>query len=224
MPIKLYMSVWREQWPDKTGSAAATHSPSIHSGYWVESGTLHHNDAVHQSGSGFYLTPSDRIENQSDKSATAIRISLSDGPVSTGGQVDNIIEGASSSLILEQSFTTDISSGILRFDQVDFPPAAVAYRHTHPGAGLRYLCAGGLQITGDHEQQMMHAGDAWFEDANSPVLATAIDTEPSRFIRLMLLPPEYAGKPTLTLLDAVDKDKPRLQTNTRHFDQPVVVS
>ena len=33
---------------------------------------------------------------------------------------------------------------LLRCDRVDFPPGGVAYRHTHPGPGIRYLLFGSI--------------------------------------------------------------------------------
>ena len=35
---------------------------------------------------------------------------------------------------------------LLRCDRVDFPPGGVAYRHTHPGPGIRYLLFGRIRI------------------------------------------------------------------------------
>ena len=112
---------------------------------------------------------------------------------------------------------------VLRLDRVSFPPGARAYRHVHPGPGIRVLTQGTLEIRSDHDCTLMHNGDAWFEDANSPVQATA-GKEPTAFVRAMVLPPEFLGKPTLRLLDAEDHDKPRLQTNTRFFDQIIDLS
>ena len=109
----------------------------------------------------------------------------------------------------------------LRLDQINFPPGACAYRHIHPGAGIRYLTCGELEIQSDHGSESMAAGSAWFEDANSPVKAVASQTEPTAFVRAMVLPVEYFGKPTINYLDRADDNKPKLQTNTRFFDQPI---
>lgn len=70
----------------------------------------------------------------------------------------------------------------------------------------------------------MTVGDAWFEASNSPVRATASDKEPTAFVRAMVLPLEFLGKPTITYLNAEDDDKPRLQTNTRYFDKVIDLS
>jgi quercetin dioxygenase-like cupin family protein len=41
----------------------------------------------------------------------------------------------------------DVESGwIARLDRVDFPPGGVAYRHVHPGPGIRRILHGELTI------------------------------------------------------------------------------
>ena len=35
---------------------------------------------------------------------------------------------------------------VMRCDRVDFPPGAIAYRHVHPGPGIRRLLHGELRI------------------------------------------------------------------------------
>lgn len=117
----------------------------------------------------------------------------------------------------EQVVWTDAEC-VFRLDQVSFPPGARAYRHTHPGPGFRCLTMGALEIKSDHHIESMGPSSVWFEAANSPVQATAGDA-PTAFVRGMILPMEFLGKPTLNILDVDDLKKPRLQTNRRFFDQ-----
>ncbi len=70
----------------------------------------------------------------------------------------------------------------------------------------------------------METGQAWFEDAYSPVKAIAAPEGVTEFIRVMVLPAEFAGKPTIKLLNPDDEAKPKLQTNYRYFDQPLTFS
>ena len=107
------------------------------------------------------------------------------------------------------------SDWIARLDQVEFPPGGVAYRHVHPGPGIRRLLHGELTIDreGD-ESQTYRKGEAWFEGADDPVLATASTTEDTAFVRVMLLPAEWAGRRTIRYVDPADEDKPRLQRAT----------
>jgi quercetin dioxygenase-like cupin family protein len=117
------------------------------------------------------------------------------------------------------------SSGwIARLDRVDFPPGGVAYRHVHPGPGIRYLLHGALTIDrGDGEPHTYRAGEAWFEGADDPVLATASATDDTAFVRVLLLPEEWAGKRTIRYIDPADEDKPRLQRAAVFSEEPVAL-
>jgi hypothetical protein len=46
------------------------------------------------------------------------------------------------------------------------------------------------------------------------VLATASATEDTAFVRVLLLPAEWAGRRTIRYVDPADEDKPRLQRAT----------
>jgi quercetin dioxygenase-like cupin family protein len=110
---------------------------------------------------------------------------------------------------------------LMRHDRVDFPPGGVAYRHTHPGPGIRYLLFGSLHI--DSHGRTYEPGEAWFEGAGEPVLATASAEEDSAFVRVLLLPHEWAGKRTIRYLDPADEEKPKLQRATVFLEQPIAL-
>lgn len=111
---------------------------------------------------------------------------------------------------------------ITRLDRVDFPPGGVAYRHVHPGPGIRRLLHGQLTIDrGDGAQRRYAAGDAWFEGADDPVLATASDVEDTAFVRVLLLPAAWAGRRTIRYVDPADESKPRLQRATVLREEPL---
>jgi cytochrome c1 len=76
-----------------------------------------------------------------------------------------------------------------------------------------------LELVGDTHTQTMNAGDAWFEDADSPVKAIADKTQETAFIRCMILPIAFKGRATINILDANDKLLPALQMNHRYLDQ-----
>lgn len=114
---------------------------------------------------------------------------------------------------------------LLRLDQVRFPPGAQAYRHVHPGDGIRFLVQGELRVIADMHEQRATPGHAWFEAANSPVRAeaSAAETQTS-FVRFMVLPSAYVGKPSIRILDAHEAQLPRKQVTHRFIDELAYLS
>ena len=111
---------------------------------------------------------------------------------------------------------------IARLDRVDFPPGGIAYRHVHPGPGIRFLVRGELTIDrSDGAPNTYRAREAWYEGADDPVLATASTEEETAFVRVLLLPGEWAGKRTIRYVDPADEDKPRLQQATILSEEPL---
>jgi quercetin dioxygenase-like cupin family protein len=111
---------------------------------------------------------------------------------------------------------------IARLDRVDFPPGGVAYRHVHPGPGIRRILHGELTIDrGNVESRTYRPGEAWFEGADDPVLATASALEETAFVRVLLLPAEWAGRRTIRYVDPADEDGPRLQRATVLLEEPL---
>lgn len=116
------------------------------------------------------------------------------------------------------SLTLPAGQYLLRIDEVVFPQKAVAYRHVHPGPGIRYLLEGSLRLVADDHRQDVNIGDAWFEDANSPVRAENTAQSRTRFVRAMILPTTLKGRPSINILSPEDRAKPRLQVTHRHID------
>jgi hypothetical protein len=110
---------------------------------------------------------------------------------------------------------------LLRCDRVDFPPGGIAYRHTHPGPGIRCLLLGSIRIESSGAINVYQPLEAWFESGPEPVLAFASEDEETTFVRVMLLPREWEGKRTIRYVDPADEDKPRLQRATVFFDEPI---
>lgn len=136
-------------------------------------------------------------------------------------------EGAGHPLLeveLHLAPTHDDADRVVRLDRVDFPPGGVAYRHVHPGPGIRYLLHGELTIDrGDGAPVTYRAGGAWFEGAEEPVLATASPAEDTAFVRLLLLPATWAGKRTIRYLDPADEERPKLQRATILLEEPLAL-
>lgn len=182
-----------------------------HGALWVRTGAIFLDGTIIPEGAGAYVEDGQSVE-------TATGAEVWHFGVSAGDARDVPLNRR-----LAETFEFPDARAVLRLDQVTFPAGAVAYRHVHSGAGIRGLVEGGLEIRSDHDVTDMVPGDAWFEDADSPVQATAIDGTTSSFVRAMVLPAAFIGKPTLRYLDPGDAEKPRLQENRRFVDHPVML-
>jgi quercetin dioxygenase-like cupin family protein len=112
----------------------------------------------------------------------------------------------------------------LRVAEVCFPVGAIAHRHTHTGAGIRHLVRGELRIEAGGSPKVMSVGDSWFEPADTPVRAVALQPEGvTSFVRCMIVPPEFERKSTFSLVDPNDGHLPRLQMTHRHIDHAIYV-
>jgi quercetin dioxygenase-like cupin family protein len=112
---------------------------------------------------------------------------------------------------------------IARCDRIDFPPGGIAYTHTHPGPGIRYLLLGTITIRSEGHETAYAPGEPWFEAGPEPVHATAAADRPSAFVRVLLLPAIWAGKRTIRYEDPADEEKPKLQRPTVFFDRPITL-
>ena len=124
-------------------------------------------------------------------------------------------------LVWEVSEAPASGDWVIRCDRVDFPPGGVAYRHVHPGPGLRRLLAGELTIARDGDAHTYRAGDWWYEDADDPVVASASPDEETAFVRVLVLPAEWAGRRTIRYLDPADEKRPKLQRATVLLEEPL---
>ena len=112
---------------------------------------------------------------------------------------------------------------LIRCDRVDFPPGGIAYRHTHPGPGIRCLLHGSMRIESGAETHEYGPFEPWFESGPEPVLAVASESEETAFVRVMLLPREWEGKRTIRYVDPADDEKPKLQRATVFFDRAIAL-
>lgn len=111
---------------------------------------------------------------------------------------------------------------LLRCDRVDFPPGGVAYTHTHPGPGIRCLLHGSIRIETGGAAHAYGPLGAWFEPGPEPVYAAASETEATAFVRVLLLPSEWAGKRTIRYVEPADAERPKTQRATVYLERPVV--
>lgn len=124
----------------------------------------------------------------------------------------------------ELSAAIDVSgfdSWVMRCDRIDFPPGGIAHTHTHPGPGIRKLLFGELTVTTGGQTNTYGPGDPWFESGPEPVLAVATESEPSAFVRVLVLPSGWAGKRTIRYVNPEDEELPKLQTATVYLEVDV---
>ncbi len=129
-------------------------------------------------------------------------------------------EAPADSLLAAEVELDPASAWVARLDRVDFPPGGVAYRHVHPGPGIRYLVAGELTIESPDGTRRYREGEAWFEGAEHSVVATAGDRG-AAFVRVLLLPAAWAGRRTIRYLDPADEARPKLQRATILLEEPI---
>jgi hypothetical protein len=85
--------------------------------------------------------------------------------------------------------------------------------------GIRRILHGELTIDRDGPPRIALASPA--EDADDPVQATASATEETAFVRVLLLPAEWAGRRTIRYLDPADEDRPKLQRAEILLEEPL---
>jgi quercetin dioxygenase-like cupin family protein len=110
---------------------------------------------------------------------------------------------------------------LIRCDRVDFPPGGVAYRHTHPGPGIRVLLAGRIRIDSAGESHEYGPGEWWYESGPEPVFAAASQDEATAFVRVMLVPRGLEGQRTIRYVDPADEEKPKLQRARIYLEEPL---
>jgi quercetin dioxygenase-like cupin family protein len=123
---------------------------------------------------------------------------------------------------LDAAVELDPSTGwVMRCDRVDFPPGGVAHTHTHPGPGIRCLLNGEIRIETEGRTETYGPFEAWFEAGPEPVFAAASESEDTGFVRVLLLPSEYAGQRTIRYVDPADAEKPKTQQATILLEEPL---
>ena len=175
------------------------------------------NFSLHEHPAGVETATGNRVVYDISRNVAHFGAARIDGPALVWE-----IGGSGEGALLTAEIALDPSaSWLARCDRIDFPPGGVAYTHTHPGPGIRYLLHGSIEIQTSGHTSTYAPGEAWFELGPDPVHATASATEESAFVRVLLLPAEWEGKRTIRYVDPADEDKPKLQRPTVFFDRPL---
>ena len=109
----------------------------------------------------------------------------------------------------------------MRCDRVDFEPGGIAYRHVHPGPGIRCLLYGAITIDSEGERARPTArASRGSSAAPTPCWPPPRPTSRRRSCGCMLLPAEYEGQRTIRYVDPADADKPKTQRATIFLERP----
>ena len=80
-----------------------------------------------------------------------------------------------------------------------------------PARGSACSCKGRIRIDTEGASHEYGPFEWWYETGPDPVFAAASETEETAFVRVLVLPQEWAGKRTITYVDPADEEKPKLQ-------------
>jgi hypothetical protein len=174
--------------------------------------------ALFEESGGVQLSGPGEIVYDLEAGAAHVAPARVDGPALRWALGGDDASGASLAAEVELDRGTE---WLMRCDRVDFGPGGVAYRHTHPGPGIRRLLFGEITIDSEERAATYGPAEAWFERGPDPVLATTAADEPSAFVRVMLVPAELAGQRTIRYVDPADAEKPKTQRATIFLEEPV---
>jgi hypothetical protein len=138
-----------------------------------------------------------------------------DGPALVW-QLDHDEAEAGGALLSARVDLDPFADWVIRCDTVAFPLGGIAYLHTHPGPGIRFLLEGELEIRTHGVSSFYGPGGAWFESGPDPVEAHASSHLETSFVRALVVPAEWAGKRTISYVDPASEDLPKLQQATVH--------
>ena len=136
-----------------------------------------------------------------------------------------LVDAASDDALLSAEVTPPHDGELLlRCDRVDFPPGGVAYLHTHQGPGIRVLLFGSIRIDTQGQMHSYAPLEAWFEPGPEPVFAATSESEPTAFVRCMVLPAGLKGASSIRYVRDEDAEKPKSQRYSVFVDELVARS
>ncbi|MEM7331786.1 MAG: hypothetical protein AAF490_06820 [Chloroflexota bacterium] len=131
-------------------------------------------------------------------------------------EIPNLLEGMNllsnpkmSRVIMMMEMPSN-SQWLFRLDRITVPTGRVSDRHQHPGPGIRVLLEGTFNVQQDCEScRMVIPGEPWWESGEDTVIAWASTTMHARFLRGMILPVDYQGRPDTAIWLSGDTKKSR---------------
>ena len=110
---------------------------------------------------------------------------------------------------------------LVRCDRVDFPPGGVAYLPHASRPRAARAPQGAIRIETQGASHEYGPFESWYETGPDPVYAAASRDEDTAFVRVLVLPQEWAGRRTIRYVDPADEDRPKLQRATVYFEHPL---
>lgn len=138
-------------------------------------------------------------------------------------QLDHDEHDAEGALLSARVQLDPFADWIVRCDRVDFPLGGIAHEHTHPGPGIRYLLAGELEVLTEGRSAFYGPGGAWFESGPDPVEARASAHLESAFVRVLVLPAEWAGERSIRYVRPEDAEGTPSQRATVFLEHPIAL-
>jgi hypothetical protein len=86
---------------------------------------------------------------------------------------------------------------------------------------VRVLLHGSIRIDTAGTSESYGPLEAWFEPGPEPVFAAASETEPTAFVRCMVLPAHLLGQSSIRYVRDEDAAKPKRQQYTVFLDEPL---
>lgn len=125
-------------------------------------------------------------------------------------QGTNLLSNPKMSRVNMMDDMKDGSEWLFRLDRITVPAGRVSDRHQHPGPGIRVLLEGTFNVQQPPEScRMVVPGEPWWESGEDSVVAWASQSMHARFLRGMVLPTEFQGRPDTAIWLSGDKKKPR---------------
>jgi len=112
----------------------------------------------------------------------------------------NILSSLRMSRVITHMPLLEGSRWLFRLDQITSAAGRMADRHQHPGPSIRCLLEGTFNVQSVESARDLMPGDAWYETGPDTVVAWGSLQMVSKFMRGMILPIEWEGKPTSTWL------------------------
>lgn len=117
----------------------------------------------------------------------------------------------------------DSAEWLMRCDRVSFPAGGEALTHVHAAPGVRCQLTGSLRVDSQGRRVRAWPGDSWVEHGPDEVYAKASSRSPSSFVRVMIIPAAYRGRPTITYVRPEDASKPKSQTYKRYLEHAIAL-